>query len=70
MNIKTRLLNYLSFKNISKRGFSEEIGLGNSYLTKVNNISGDVIEQIALKYKDLSMEWLIRGKGKMIRNGK
>lgn len=66
MNISDRLLQYLEFKGITKNKFYSLSGLSNGFLVKRPNIGADKIERIVNLYPDLSLYWLICGKGEMI----
>jgi hypothetical protein len=71
MKIIERLQNYIDYKRISYNSFDKSIGASNGYIGKqIKNgasIGGDVIEKISCIYSDLSIEWLITGKGNMIK---
>lgn len=71
MKIIERLAEYIDKKSISYNAFDISIDASNGYIGKqIKNkasIGGDVIEKIAYKYTDLSLDWLITGKGEMIR---
>jgi hypothetical protein len=64
---KSRLIDFLEFKKIKKSQFYKSTGLGNGFLDKNNNVNSDKIEIIASFYSDLNIEWLITGRGKMLR---
>lgn len=66
-----RLHDYIEFKGISLNSFDKSVGASNGYIGKqiknLASIGGDVIEKIAYIYTDLSLEWLITGKGAMLK---
>jgi hypothetical protein len=64
---KSRLIDFLKFKNIKKSQFYKSTGLGNGFLDKNNNVNSDKIEIIASYYPDLNIKWLITGKGEMLQ---
>ena len=66
MNSKTRILEFLAFKGVSKNQFYKETGLSNGFLDKTNNIGSDKLEIIISAYRDLNLFWLITGEGKML----
>jgi len=72
MKIIERLNIYIEHKGISLNSFDKSIGTANGYIGKQikNNASlgADIIEKIVSKYTDLSIEWLITGKGEMINS--
>ena len=63
-----RLLKYLEFKGIKKSVFYSNTSLSNGYLDKVKELGADKIESIISIYDEINLDWLITGKGKMIRN--
>lgn len=67
MNTRERILKYIESKGISKYRFYKDIGLSNGYLDKEGNVGSDICEKISYQYKDISIEWLITGKGEMLK---
>jgi regulator of replication initiation timing len=65
---KSRLIDFLAFKNVKKSNFYKTTRLGNGFLDKNNNINSDKIEIIASFYPELNIEWLITGRGQMLRD--
>ena len=68
MGAKSNLLIYLKKKNISKPDFYKKTGLSNGFLDKNEGINSDKIEIIINNFSDLSLSWLITGRGEMILN--
>jgi len=68
MGAKANLLIYLEKKNIKKPDFYRITGASNGFLDKNDGISSALIETIAEKFSDLSIDWLITGNGDMLRN--
>lgn len=65
-NIKERILKIPVFKGVSKEKFFEEIGMtyGNfKGKSKETPINSNAIATIIAKYPEISLEWLITGKG-------
>lgn len=66
-----RLMEYLKYKGLKQSLLQKEIGLGNAYfsttLKRNSAIGSDVIEKISYSYPDLSIDWLITGKGEMLK---
>jgi len=65
--VKERILEYLDNKGISKYKFYQQTGLSNGYLDKKGSIGADKCEIILSTYEDINTEWLMRGKGSMIK---
>ena len=68
MGAKTNLLIYLDIINEKKSDFYLKTGLSNGFLDKNENISSNNIEIIISKYPHLNVDWLITGRGDMLRN--
>ena len=67
MNSKDRLLQFIEYKKISKNKFYLSTGIGNNYLGNVKSLGSEIIERIISIFPDLNVEWLISGKGSMIK---
>ncbi len=68
MGVIERLREYIDFKGITKYKFYQETGLSNGFLDKNTNVGSDKCEKIIYQYPDISPEWLITGRGSMIRS--
>ena len=73
MRLIDRIFQYLDHYRISPYQFERECGIANGYLKKQvrgkGTIGSEILEKISSKYKDLSLFWLITGKGKMLYDG-
>lgn len=67
-SIRERIIEYLFFKGISRYRFYKETGLSNGFLDKTGSINSDNCEKICYCYPDLNPEWLLVGKGEMLKN--
>ncbi len=67
MNSKERVLQYLDKKGVSKSSFYKKTGLSNGFLDKVKDIGSGKLEIILSNYPEVNPEWLITGKGPMLR---
>lgn len=68
-SVKDRLIAYLEYKHLNKSQFGEIIGVSNAFVSSIRkSISVDKIQSIALKLPDLSIDWLLTGRGDMIRH--
>ncbi len=67
--IGERLTLYINEKNVSKKVFSEKIGLHYNYVVKMlkgsSNISSDTLTAVFLAYPNLNARWLTTGVGTM-----
>lgn len=67
MTVKDRLEDYLINKSIKKTHFESSIGAANGFINSIKrSISPEYLEEIANKYPDLNIEWLLIGKGEML----
>lgn len=64
--IRTRILQYLENKEISKYKFYKEVGLSNGFLDKEGSIRSDICEKISYQYDDINLIWLLTGDGEML----
>ena len=67
MGIIDRIKEYIEYKGISKYRFYKEAGFSNGFLDKNSSIGSDKCEQIIYQYPDIDPEWLLTGKGGMLR---
>ena len=65
--IKLRVLEYAENKGFSKRRIYSDTGLSNGVLDKPNGLSEDGMEKIISTYPDINPEWLLTGRGSMLR---
>ena len=65
--IVDRILQIIDFKGINKRKFYIETGLSNGFLDKVKKKKKKKIEDILKSYPDINTEWLVTGKGDMLK---
>ncbi len=67
-----RLKEYIDYKELSLRAFEASIGFSNGALTSQlkpgKTIGVDKLENILRVYEELSPDWLLTGKGAMLRN--
>ena len=70
MRLIERLQDYLSYSNISAYAFEHTCELSNGYLGKQlkgkGAVGSDILERIKSNYTDLSIVWLVTGRGKML----
>lgn len=70
MRLIERLHDYLIFSHISAYAFEHNCGLSNGYLGKQlkgrGSVGSEILEKIKEFYPDLSLIWLVTGKGSML----
>lgn len=69
MNVKSRLLDFVSYTQLSRRKFQERIGVSNSYIQNISeSIGADVMNRISIQFPELNISWLLTGEGSMLKN--
>ena len=67
LRVIDRLYHYIGIKNITPTSFERNCGIANGYLKKQSKGKGTIGSEILLKitssYLDLSLIWLVTGKG-------
>jgi transcriptional regulator with XRE-family HTH domain len=70
--MKDRIIQFLSENNLTSTKFADRIGVQRSSISHIlsgrNKPSFDFIEKMLLAYPDLNAQWLITGKGNMLKN--
>ena len=70
MRLIERLYQYIDYKKLSFYAFERGCGMANGYLKKQSKgkgtVGSDMLEKIHQKHKDLSLIWLLTGKGTML----
>lgn len=64
--IKQRILLFAASLGISKRDFYTKIGVSRGTLESKTGITEDVITKFFATYPEVSIEWLMTGKGEML----
>ena len=69
MNVKSSLLDFVSYTQLSRRKFQERIGVSNSYIQNISeSIGADVMNRISIQFPELNTSWLLTGEGSMLKN--
>ncbi len=71
--IKDRVLQISDYKGIAKQKFFKELGLSYANfkgIQKKSALNSDAIDKILTSYSEINYEWLISGKGSMIKEEK
>lgn len=64
--VKERIIEFLKYIKIGQNTFESKIGWSNGYISNTKHISADKLKNVANEYPQLSLIWLITGKGEMI----
>lgn len=68
-----RLFEYIKHVDTSPYNFEKTCSIANGYLKKQTKgkgtIGSEILEKISSQYSDLSLTWLVTGKGKMLKTG-
>ncbi|WP_418495523.1 S24 family peptidase [Coprobacter sp.] len=68
-NVKDRLISYIKSKDRTIASFEREIGVSSGYIKNISrSIQPDILENISNIYPELNIEWLIIGKGEMLKS--
>lgn len=69
MNVRDRIKEFVKFTKIPISAFEKSILVTNGYVNSISKSIGiDKIELIIEKYPNLNIEWLLSGKGSMIKS--
>lgn len=66
--IKQRILFFAGTLGISKRDFYAKIGVSRGTLESKTGITEDVVTKFFATYPEVSVEWLMTGRGEMLKN--
>lgn len=67
MTDKEKIIQYLNYKGISKNKFYTKTGLSIGFLDSGSSLGVDKLRLIIDNYHDFNLDWLITGKGSMIK---
>src|SRR5690554_4547826 len=68
MNVKERLKQFVDSQGITIRAFEQSIKASNGYVNSISKSIGlDKLEEILDVYSNLNIEWLLTGKGEMLK---
>ena len=65
MEIKDRILQLIAALGISTSAFEKKLSLSNGYFRNVKSVAADTCRKIVESYPNVSLAWLICGKGDM-----
>lgn len=67
--VKQRLLEFIEYLGIKKNAFEQTIGMSNGFVNNTNDrITKRSLDAIQTAYPQLNTDWLISGRGEMIRD--
>lgn len=64
--IRERLLQFIDYKQISNREFCRIIGVSPGFLGSNSDIGSKIVSKIIDKFSEISLLWLVSGKGEML----
>ena len=69
MGVRERLIEYIKYKRMSRRGFAISIGASGAFVNNISKgIGNEYVDSIKTKYPDLNMAWLLTGEGDMLND--
>lgn len=68
-DIISRIREVISYKGISERRFSSEIGVSAGFLSNVSDVGSSKVAKIIRVYPEINASWLLTGEGEMIKAG-
>ena len=67
MGATERVVQFIDFKGISKYKFCKDLGFSNKFLDNSSNMGTDKAGIILHHYPEINPEWLLTGKGEMLK---
>lgn len=68
MSVKNRLKEFITCHGLTTSAFEKSIGASNGYVNSITKgIGGDKLLLLLEKYPKINIEWLLIGKGKMLK---
>ncbi len=68
MSVKQRLIEFIKREGLSQSRFEKAVGLSNGYVNNISKgIGADKLQRITEKFPYLNAEWLLTGKGEMLK---
>lgn len=68
MSVKQRLIEFIKRDGLSQSRFEKAVGLSNGYVNNISKgIGADKLQRITEKFPYLNAEWLLTGKGEMLK---
>ncbi len=74
MIIIDRIMKLIEYKDISIRKFEQKINASNGLISNANRKKTDIqskwVSEIIYKFPDVNVEWLMTGRGEMLKTGR
>lgn len=68
MSLKSRLMSFLSYKELNPKSFEAMVGLSNGSVAKMgDNTRRSTIDKIVSVFPELNPSWLLTGEGEMLK---
>ena len=69
MTTKERLKEFVSIQGLGQNAFEKKVGIAVGYLaSKSVSVTSDTIEKVIENFPNLNLDWLMTGKGEMLKN--
>lgn len=68
METNERILKFIDYKGMSVNSFERSIGKSTNYVRNSKSFTSNVLASIMEIYPELSIDWLITGKGEMLKS--
>ena len=70
--MKDRLKQIIDYYNITTNNFSQKIGVSEGAIRKAitqnTTLRSDTLDKISQNFADINIDWLVTGRGEMLRN--
>jgi len=71
MSTIKNIYKFIDYKGVSVNEFSKKVLVSNGYFAKQRGsngaISSNILEKIVIEYSDINPDWLLTGRGEMLR---
>jgi hypothetical protein len=69
LSIKERLILFLAYLEIGQTKFEEKVGMSRGHIYNMGeNLTSKTLSKIKIAYPELNEDWLLTGKGEMIKS--
>lgn len=68
-SVKERLMYFLKYLNLGQTAFENKVGWSRGYISKIKgSIGSDMLANLVENYPELNVDWLLTGKGGMLKS--